>query len=191
MMIPLAKQPDAGAIAPPGAVLRAIVLSVLLSAALLLFRQYGWAQPLPGVALPLSLALAFACGVALGRYRPLAQPSPLVVARYGLLIAAAGLLWILLALHGRLEWTMLLPGAWLTGAGLGAVYQRHRASAPPGRHPVWGRAALALICGAALAATQWLQWQAAGGFNFAFALLVDMVLFGALLVRIVERDRES
>ncbi|VEI68227.1 Uncharacterised protein [Serratia rubidaea] len=191
-MMTLSQRPAAGAVASPGAVLRAIVFSVLPSAALLLFSQYGGAQPLPALLLPLSLALAFFCGVALGCWRPLAQRPPLVAARYGLLLGAAGLLWILLALHGALVWTMLLPGAGVTGLGLGAAYQSQRAVAPPGQRAVSARIAMALTCGAALAATQWLQWQALpAGFNFALALLVDMTLFGALLARIVERDREN
>ncbi|HGW2014029.1 TPA: hypothetical protein ACNMSD_004525 [Klebsiella pneumoniae] len=145
---------------------RAIALSVVIAAGALLLIM----PPVIGVTGTLSLltALIAAFGVGWGftRGQSWLYRSPLAATRWAFLLSAAGWLLALVAWYGGQDWPAL-PGMRVSGATV-------------------------LSVAIAIAATL-LTWHTAGGGRhgvcFAFAVLLDWALLGALMVRI--RQQES
>lgn len=105
-------------------------------------------------------------------------------------MSAAGWLLALVAWYGGQAWPSLLPGVTFGSAGAAVAWR-----VAAGRAALSGRrvsGATALSVAVAIAATL-LTWHTAGagrgGVNFAFAVLLDWALLGALIVRI--RQQES
>ncbi|HFK7188874.1 hypothetical protein ACCC84_07715 [Serratia odorifera] len=167
-----------------------IFYSGLAAEALLLVTLYGSRGLLYGLASLLTLMLAAAVGIGTARWRHAGQLAGIM---HGFLIAAAGLLLVVLALHAQRDWLALLPAVAISGVGQGmvgaALHQGSvRSRSGQVRLLVYGLLAL-LSCVLVLAIK-----QAVGGLEgrcFSFALLIDLALFGALLVRITQRDVES
>ncbi|STU15828.1 Uncharacterised protein [Klebsiella pneumoniae] len=146
---------------------RAIALSVVIAAGALLLIM----PPVIGVTGTLSLltALIAAFGVGWGftRGQSWLYRSPLAATRWAFLLSAAGWLLALVAWYGGQDWPALLPGM---------------------------RVSVATVLSVAIAiAATLLTWHTAGGGRhgvcFAFAVLLDWALLGALMVRI--RQQES
>ncbi|MEE2481734.1 hypothetical protein PRA57_11975 [Klebsiella pneumoniae] len=143
---------------------RAIALSVVIAAGALLLIM----PPVIGVTGTLSLLTAliaaFSVGWGFTRGQSWLYRSPLAATRWAFLLSAAGWLLALVAWYGGQDWPALLPGVACGGAGAAV----------------------------AIAATL-LTWHTAGGGRhgvcFAFAVLLDWALLGALMVRI--RQQES
>ena len=177
----------AGIIEPRG---RAIALSVAFAAGVLLLNMV----PVIGVTGTLSLLteLSAACGAGWGSTRGHSwlYRSPLVATRWAFLLSAAGWLLALVAWYGGQDWPALLPGVACGGAGAAVAWRIAAGrTALPGMR-VSGATVLSVAI--AIAATL-LTWHTAGagrsGVCFAFAVLLDWALLGALIVRI--RQQES
>lgn len=146
---------------------RAIALSVVIAAGALLLIM----PPVIGVTGTLSLLTAliaaFSVGWGFTRGQSWLYRSPLAATRWAFLLSAAGWLLALVAWYGGQDWPALLPGMRVSGATV-------------------------LSVAIAIAATL-LTWHTAGGGRhgvcFAFAVLLDWALLGALMVRI--RQQES
>ncbi|CAI0774318.1 hypothetical protein [Serratia entomophila] len=178
-----------GAVEHSGTAASAIALSAPVAAGALLLKLENVLGIGVSLLLLLTVALAFIGGAALARWRPLQNGRALITLRYGFLLAAAGWLLTLLMLFGGQGWPALLPGIALGGLGLGVAY-RTAAGAMGALGAVSGLTMLASIV-AAVAAALLIQTYAApgvGGFCFAFALLADLALLGALIVRVAERE---
>lgn len=116
--------------------------------------------------------------------------SPLAATRWAFLLSAAGWLLALVAWYGGQDWPALLPGVACGGAGAAVAWRIAAGrTALPGMR-VSGATVLSVAI--AIAATL-LTWHTAGGGRhgvcFAFAVLLDWALLGALMVRI--RQQES
>ena len=150
---------------------RAIALSVVIAAGalLLIMPPVGW-------------------GFTRGQSR--LYRSPLAATRWAFLLSAAGWLLALVAWYGGQDWPALLPGVACGGAGAAVAWRIAAGrTALPGMR-VSGATVLSVAI--AIAATL-LTWHTAGGGRhgvcFAFAVLLDWALLGALMVRI--RQQES
>ncbi|MEG7999104.1 hypothetical protein LAV69_16320 [Klebsiella quasipneumoniae subsp. quasipneumoniae] len=153
----------AGTIDPRG---RAIALSVVFAAGALLFIMAPVIGASGTLGLLALLIAAFGAGWGFARAQPWLYRAPLTVTRWAFLVSAAG-------------WLLALV-AWRVAAGRAALSGRRVSGAT------------ALSVAVAIAATL-LTWHTAGagrgGVNFAFAVLLDWALLGALIVRI--RQQES
>jgi len=164
---------------------RAISYSVLLSAGVLLFNAL-WGQPTAILTLLLALLVAFAGGLTLMRLWAPQPQKTLPALRYSLLTATLGLL-LLLAQVSRHDWLLLLPGVILSGFGLGSATQLTTVLLKPlAKISASAKAALLTTAGVILLGTLLVQYHATS--EFAIALLLDLVLLNALLVRIAESD---
>lgn len=167
-----------------------IFYSGLAAEALLLVTLYGGSGLLYGLALLLTLTLTTAAGIATARWRHAGQLAGIM---HGFLIAAAGLLLVVLALHAQRDWLVLLPAVAISGVGqgmVGAALHQGSMRSRSGRVRLLVYGLLALLSCVLVLAIK----QAVGGLegrSFSFALLLDLALFGALLVRISQRDVES
>ena len=177
----------AGIIEPRG---RAIALSVAFAAGALLLNMV----PVIGVTGTLSLltALSAACGAGWGptRGHSWLYRSPLAATRWAFLLSAAGWLLALVAWYGGQDWPAMLPGVACGGAGA-AVAWRIAAGRSMQCGPRLGGATLLSVV-VVIAATLLAQHTAGAGRSgvcFAFAVLLDLSLLGALIVRI--RQLES
>jgi hypothetical protein len=183
----LAEIGTAGAVREPGAIARTIVYSVLISAGVLLLKMW-WGRPEVAIALLLTLLLANACGVALMRLLAAEKQRTLAALWRSLVLSAVGLL--LLGLFGRNDWLMMLPGIVIGGIGLGGARQVTTTLLQSlNSISLATRAALLAVIGVILSVTLLIQSQAST--NLANAWLIDLVLLGALVVRIAEREGAS
>ncbi|HCA9133098.1 TPA: hypothetical protein MYJ36_000207 [Klebsiella quasipneumoniae] len=152
---------EGGTIDPRG---RAIALSVVFAAGALLFIMAPVIGESGTLGLLALLIAAFGAGWGFARAQPWLYRAPLTATRWAFLVSAAGWLLALVAWYGGQAWPALLPGVTFGSAGAAV----------------------------AIAATL-LTWHTAGagrgGVNFAFAVLLDWALLGALIVRI--RQQES
>ncbi|MCO7511213.1 hypothetical protein NJH77_18385 [Serratia fonticola] len=176
----------AGAVGEPGAIARTIIYSVLISAGVVLLN-IGWGRLEVAITQLLALLLAYACGVALMRLLAAKKQRTLAALWQSLLLSAVGLLLVLL---GRNDWLMMLPGIVIGGIGLGSASRVTTVLLQPLAHisVVAGVASLAVI-GVVLSVTLLIHAQASP--NFAIAWLIDLLLLGALVVRIAEREGPS
>lgn len=174
----------ASAVGQLGAIVRTIVYSVLLSAGVLLLKIW-WGRLEVAITLLLALVLANVSGRVLMRLLAGEKWKTLAALWQSLLLSALGLL--LVVLLGRNDWLMMLPGIVIGGIGLGSAGQVTTALLQPLANISMGASVASLaIIGAVLSVTLLIQSQAST--NFAIALLIDLVLLGALVVRIAERD---
>lgn len=177
----------AGAVGEPGAIARTIVYSVLISAGVLLLN-IGWGRPEVAITLLLALLLSNACGVALMRLLAAEKQRTLATLWRSLVLSAAGLL--LLGLFGRNDWLMMLPGIVIGGIGLGGARQVTTALLQPlNSISLATRAASLAVIGVILSVTLLIQSQTST--DLANAWLIDLVLLGALVARIAEREGPS
>ncbi len=176
----------AGAVGEPGAIARTIIYSVLISAGVVLLN-IGWGRPEVAITQLLTLLLANACGVVLMRLLAAKKQKTLAALWQSLLLSAVGLLLVLL---GSNDWLMMLPGIVIGGIGLGSASRVTTVLLQPLAHisVVAGVASLAVI-GVVLSVTLSIYAQASP--NFAIAWLIDLLLLGALVVRIAEREGPS
>ena len=177
----------AGIIEPRG---RAIALSVAFAAGALLLNMV----PVIGVTGTLSLltALSVACGAGWGftRGQSWLYRSPLAATRWAFLLSAAGWLLALVAWYGGQDWPAMLPGVACGGAGAAVAWRIAAGRSAQCGPRVDGATLLSVVV--VIAATLLAQHTAGAGRSgvcFAFAVLLDLSLLGALIVRI--RQQES
>ena len=169
---------------------RAIALSVVIAAGALLFIMAPVIGASGTLGLLALLSAAFGAGWGFARAQPWLYRAPLTATRWAFLVSAAGWLLALVAWYGGQDWPALLPGVACGGAGAAVAWR-----VAAGRAALSGRrvsGATALSVAVAIAATL-LTWHTAGGGRhgvcFAFAVLLDWALLGALIVR--TRQQES
>lgn len=187
--------PDAFPPAEEARIHAGILLSSGLAAQIVLILKLSvWGNLLISLALLALLVIAFTGGVYLAQWRVLQRKSTLIRLRHGFLISAAGLLLLLAASRNLPDWLPLLAGILLSGLGEGMVANTAmKRGKKAGCHRYTpGLMSALLLIGAALAVTAavLLQTRFPGteGFPYAFGLLLDLSLLGALYVRIIESD---
>lgn len=154
---------------------RAIALSTAIAAAGLLIKLSILVSVTMCLTQLAALGVSFAAGVMLVNKGG--------ITRYGFMLSAAGWLLVLLTLLGGQIGATLLPGIVAGGLGLGMAHGRFHSSE---------RNISALSSVAALGVAWFIQVNSAPGVNgygFAFALLIDLALLGAVLVSIAEREK--
>ena len=180
----LSESGSAGTFEQPAAIVRTIVLSVLISAGVLLLNIY-WGRPETILVLLLALLLAFASGVVLMRLLAAEKQSTLAALWKSLVLAAAGLL--LLVLLGRNDWLMMLPGIIIGGIGLGSASQVTTMLLQPLTKISLVASVVLLICiGITLSVALLVHVHTSA--EFAISLLIDLLFLGVLVARIAELD---
>ncbi|HDH1529476.1 TPA: hypothetical protein PIU36_004751 [Klebsiella quasipneumoniae subsp. similipneumoniae] len=177
----------AGIIEPRG---RAIALSVAFAAGALLLNMVPVIGVTGMLSLLTALIAAFGAGWGSTRGHSWLYRSPLAATRWAFLLSAACWLLALVAWYGGQDWPAMLPGVACGGAGAAVAWRVAAGRAALSGSRVSGATALSVAV--AIAATL-LTWHTAGagrgGVCFAFAVLLDWALLGALIVRI--RQQES
>lgn len=183
MRVPEERQ-TVSAVGQPGKIAQAIVFSVLISIGVLLFTLW-WGRLEVIITLLLALLSAFASGATLMRMLAAEKQRTLAVLWRSLVFSAVGFL--LLVLAGHNDWLTMLPGVVIGGIGLGSASQTIAAMLQPLASISVGAGVVLLVSsGATLSAALLIQSHASS--NFAIALLIDLILLGALVVRIAECD---
>lgn len=153
---------------------RAIALSTAIAAAGLLIKLSIMVNVTMCLIQLAALGVSFAAGLMLVNKGG--------VARYGFMLSAAGWLMVLLTLLGGHMGAMLLPGIVVGGLGLGLAHGPFHSS----------KSNISVLSSMAALGAAWLiQANSAPGVNgygFAFALLIDLALLGAVLVSIAEHE---
>ena len=169
---------------------RAIALSVVFAAGALLINMTPVIGIVGSLTLLALLIAAFGAGWGFARSLPWLYRAPLATMRWAFFLSATGWLLALVAWYGGQDWPGLLPGVAFGGAGAATAWRVSAGWASPAAGRVSG--AMLLSVAVAIAATL-LTWHTAGagrsGVCFAFAVLLDWALLGALIVRI--RQQES
>lgn len=114
----------------------------------------------------------------------------------GFLIGAGGMLLLVLASRETESWRSLIPGAVVSGVGQGMVLtavNAMKSRAASLTHSLSGRTGLfmagsVLLTGICLAIVK--QCPGMSGFPYAFALLLDLALLGALYAKLNQQERE-
>lgn len=148
--------------------------------------------PFSMIPLPVLLCTVSA-GFFAGQMKMVIQKTPLKRTCLGFIITATGLL-LLITVNNRFDGLALLPGLALSGIGQGIVLSAVLRKGEQTK-PVWysrGVMIGALITATALTMTSCLLLQSGftshEGYPYAFALLMDLSLFGAIYVRMIERE---
>lgn len=171
-----------------------LLCSGLAAQGVMLLKLSAWGGLFISIALLALLVIAFAGGAYLAQWRLIQRQSTLPRLRQGFLISAAGLLLLLAASRDLPHWLPLIAGILLSGVGQGivgnAVMKGGKKTWNSGYTP--GLMATLLITGVVLAVTAALLLQTSfagtAGFPYAFGLLLDLSLLGALYVRIIESE---
>ena len=177
----------AGTIDPRG---RAIALSVLFAAGALLLIMAPVIGASGTLGLLALLIAAFGAGWGFARAQPWLYRAPLTATRWAFLVSAAGWLLALVAWYGGQDWSAMLPGVACGGAGAAVAWRIAAGRSAQCGPRVDGATLLSVVV--VIAATLLAQHTAGAGRSgvcFAFAVLLDLSLLGALIVRI--RQQES
>lgn len=166
-----------------------------LLAQIVLLLQFSLQQSLPAAfALAGVLAIAFAGGYIGSRWEAFLPTAHLTRIRLGFLISAAGLLCLILAFRGMYSWHSLMPGVIVSGLGQGIVSRAiagkrngNAVSARFAKSRAGVMTTVALLSSGICLAIP-LQFAGLSGFPYAFALLLDLSLLGALYIKITEDD---
>ncbi|MFI8415867.1 hypothetical protein ACQKDS_04480 [Serratia sp. NPDC078593] len=160
----------------------------------LLAQLFGW-EALPyGLSLLLVFTVTFALGAGVMHWRRRGLQAPLAGLCPGFVLNAAGLLLLILMLHAQRDGWALFLAITLSGIGQGIVYYALL-------HPLGERrklkpvsvVAYSLLAVFTVVLVLLIEdvMTGRGGRDFALALLVDMALFGALLIRIAQCDLQG
>ena len=177
----------AGIIEPRG---RAIALSVAFAAGVLLLNMVPVIGVTGMLSLLTALIAAFGAGWGSTRGHSWLYRSPLAATRWAFLLSAAGWLLALVAWYGGQDWPAMLPGVACGGAGAAVAWRIAAGRSAQCGPRVGGATLLSVVL--VIAATLLAQHTAGAGRSgvcFAFAVLLDLSLLGALIVRI--RQQES
>lgn len=171
-----------------------LLCSGMAAQGVLLLKLTAWGNLLISIALLALLAIAFAAGAYVAQWPAIQRQNRLPRLRQGFLISAAGLLLLLAASRDLPHWLPMLAGILLSGLGQGMVGNAVMKGGKKAWHTGYtpGLMAILLSTGVVLAVTAalLLQTRFAGtaGFPYAFGLLLDLSLLGALYVRIIESE---
>lgn len=170
---------------------QAIALSSLFAAGSLLLSVFAIIGAIASLALLLALLGAFAAGSAIARWQPWPACHRLLLSRCAFLLSAVGWLLTLIAWNGFYYWAALLPGTAVGALGLGIAWRN--SGIERGLPAMAAKSAIAAsIIGVTASVLLTAHYAGPGesGFAYALAVLADLALLGALVVRIREQDLE-
>ena len=171
---------------------QAIALSSLFAAGALLLSISAIIGAIASLALLLALAGAFAVGYAIGRWQPWPAHYCVTISCYAFVLSAIGWLLVLVIWNSEHGWLELIPGIVFGGLGLGIVWQTHAAERVLlGMMPNIPTIASIVFITLAILLTNHYADSGKGGFVYALAVLADLALLGALLVKIRLQDEHS
>ncbi|EPG6266909.1 hypothetical protein L9F34_001181 [Klebsiella aerogenes] len=182
------------AVATSGAELpaQAIVLSSLFAAGALLLSISAIIGAIASLALLLALAGAFAVGYAIARWQPWPAHYSVTISCYAFVLSTIGWLLVLVIWNSEHGWLGLIPGIVFGGLGLGIVWQTHAAERGLlGMTPNIPTIASIVFITLAILLTNHYADSGKGGFVYALAVLADLALLGAVLLKIRLQDEHS
>lgn len=172
----------------------ALLYSGLAAQIVLLLKRSIQESMVDAITLVLLLVISFTGGYLGSRWPVFRRKNWLNRLYYGFLVSAAGMLFLVMALQGAYHWLSLVTGVPISGLGQGIVAMaatdtdrnHHAAMRPLSR--ILLRVAGPLL---AIVVCLHIQGQFSGitGFPYAFALLVDLALLGALHAKITWADQ--
>ncbi|EKL0980966.1 hypothetical protein ACU636_11025 [Klebsiella aerogenes] len=171
---------------------QAIALSSLFAAGALLLSISAIIGAIASLALLLALAGAFAVGYAIGRWQQWPAHYSVTISCYAFVLSAIGWLLVLVIWNSEHGWLELIPGIVFGGLGLGIVWQTHAAERGfLGMMPNIPTIASIVFITLAILLTNHYADSGKGGFVYALAVLADLALLGAVLVKIRLQDEHS
>ncbi|HDU4420972.1 TPA: hypothetical protein RFT07_004522 [Klebsiella aerogenes] len=171
---------------------QAIALSSLFAAGAQLLSISAIIGAIASLALLLALAGAFAVGYAIGRWQPWPAHYSVTISCYAFVLSAIGWLLVLVIWNSEHGWLELIPGIVFGGLGLGIVWQTHAAERGLlGMMPNIPMIASIVFITLAILLTNHYADPGKGGFVYALAVLADLALLGAVLVKIRLQDEHS
>lgn len=164
---------------------QAIALSSLFAAGALLLSISAIIGAIASLALLLALAGAFAVGYAIGRWQQWPAHYSVTISCYAFVLSAIGWLLVLVIWNSEHGWLELIPGIVFGGLGLGIVWQTHAAERGfLGMMPNIPTIASIVFITLAILLTNHYADSGKGGFVYALAVLADLALLGAVLLKI-------
>ncbi|CAH5864960.1 TPA: hypothetical protein M8J30_004857 [Klebsiella aerogenes] len=171
---------------------QAIALSSLFATGALLLSASAIIGAIASLALLLALAGAFAVGYAIARWQPWPAHYCVTISCYAFVLSAIGWLLVLVIWNSEHGWLELIPGIVFGGLGLGIVWQTHAAERVLlGMMPNIPTIASIVFITLAILLTNHYADSGKGGFVYALAVLADLALLGAVLVKIRLQDEHS
>ncbi|EIV6644709.1 TPA: hypothetical protein MDY81_004004 [Klebsiella aerogenes] len=171
---------------------QAIALSSLFAAGALLLSISAIIGAIASLALLLALAGAFAVGYAIGRWQQWPAHYSVTISCYAFVLSAIGWLLVMVIWNSEHGWLELIPGIVFGGLGLGIVWQTHAAERGfLGMMPNIPTIASIVFITLAILLTNHYADSGKGGFVYALAVLADLALLGAVLVKIRLQDEHS
>ncbi|MGG8084262.1 hypothetical protein PGO25_00240 [Klebsiella aerogenes] len=171
---------------------QAIALSSLFAAGALLLSVSAIIGAIASLVLLLALAGAFAVGYAIARWQPWPAHYCVTISCYAFVLSAIGWLLVLVIWNSERGWLDLIPGIVFGGLGLGIVWQTHVAERGfLGMMPNIPTIASIVFITLAILLTNHYADSGKGGFVYALAVLADLALLGAVLVKIRLQDEHS
>lgn len=168
---------------------QAIALSSLFAAGALLLSTSAIIGAIASLALLLALAGAFAVGYAIARWQPWPAHYCVTISCYAFVLSAIGWLLVLVIWNSEHGWLELIPGIVFGGLGLGIVWQTNAAERGlSGMMANIPTIAGIVIITLAILLTNHYADSGKGGFVYALAVLADLALLGAALVKIRQRE---
>ncbi|HDS4950409.1 hypothetical protein B9037_012885 [Klebsiella aerogenes] len=168
-----------------------IALSGVFAAGALLLSVSSMIGALGTLASLLTLTGAFAVGYAIARWQLWPARFSLALMCYALLLSMVGWLLMLIAWNGFHYWLAMLPGIVVSALALGFVWRKSKIERGlPGRAVKNAIAASTIGVTMAVLVTAYCAGPGGSGFAYALAVLADLALLGALVVRIREQDLE-
>lgn len=164
---------------------QAIALSSLFAAGALLLSVSAIIGAIASLVLLLALAGAFAVGYAIARWQQWPAHYCVTISCYAFVLSAIGWLLVLVIWNSERGWLDLIPGIVFGGLGLGIVWQTHVAERGlPGMMLTIPTIASIVFITLAILLTNHYADSGKGGFVYALAVLADLALLGAALVKI-------
>ncbi|EKQ6527126.1 hypothetical protein [Klebsiella aerogenes] len=171
---------------------QAIALSSLFAAGALLLSVSAIIGAIASLALLLALTGAFAVGYAIARWQPWPAHYSVTISCYAFVLSAIGWLLVLVIWNSEHGWLDLIPGIVFGGLGLGIVWQTHAAERGfLGMMPNIPTIASIVFITLTILLTNHYADSGKGGFVYALAVLADLALLGAVLVKIRLQDEHS
>ncbi|EIV2084951.1 hypothetical protein A8C14_002833 [Klebsiella aerogenes] len=171
---------------------QAIALSSLFAAGALLLSVSAIIGAIASLVLLLALAGAFAVGYAIARWQPWPAHYCVTISCYAFVLSAIGWLLVLVIWNSERGWLDLIPGIVFGGLGLGIVWQTHVAERGlPGMMLTIPTIASIVFITLAILLTNHYADSGKGGFVYALAVLADLALLGAVLVKIRLQDEHG
>ncbi|EPT4464766.1 hypothetical protein ACVQTW_001081 [Klebsiella aerogenes] len=168
---------------------QAFALSGVFAAGALLLSVSSMIGAIGTLTSLLTLVGAFAVGYAIARWQPWPARYSVRISCYAFVLSAMGWLMLLVLWNSGHGWLSQIPGIAFGGLGLGIVWQNNATA----RYSSGMMANIPMIAGIviiilATLLTNHYADSEKGGFVYALAVLVDLALLGAVLVKIRQQE---